>query len=362
MQPDCAMRFFPLTVRSRLNQCRATIKLTVPPNMDSLRALSVLLMLAWACPASAQAAEALRLAGTVPLPNVEGRIDHFSVDVKGGRLFMSALGNNTVEVIDLRTGTRTHAISGLNEPQGVLYVPELNKIFVANGQGGVCKVFDGTSLKLLDSIDFGDDADNVRYDPAAKLVYVGYGTGALGIINPATDKRMSDIRLEGHPESFQLEPGGTRIFVNVPSAHHVAIVDRVTLQVLARWILPRARDNFPMALDPADHRLFVATRTPARVFVLSSDSGKVIADVETTGDADDMFYDSARKRIYVSGGEGFLSVISQDDADHYRVLTRIPSASGARTSFFVSEFGRLYLAVPRRKLQSAAIRIYQAEP
>jgi DNA-binding beta-propeller fold protein YncE len=330
--------------------------------MDSLRAVLLLLMLGWDGWAGAQPTDPLRLAGTVPLPNVEGRIDHFSVDVKGGRLFMSALGNNTVEVIDLRTGTRSHTISGLNEPQGVLYVPQLNRIFVANGQGGACKVFDGTSLSLLHTIDFGDDADNLRYDPAAKLVYVGYGTGALGIINPVTDTRMSDIRLEGHPESFQLEPSGTSIFVNVPSARHIAVVDRVTRQVLARWTLPRARDNFPMALDLADHRLFVATRTPARVFVLNSDSGKVIADLESTGDADDIFYDSSRRRIYVSGGEGFVSVIGQDDADHYHVVTRIPTASGARTSFFVPEFGRLYLAVPRRKLQSAAIRIYQARP
>jgi DNA-binding beta-propeller fold protein YncE len=328
--------------------------------MSRSRALSaIVVILAWARCLGAQAEPLLRLTATIPLPDVQGRIDHFSVDVSGSRLFMSALGNNTVEVVDLKTSSRIHSITGLHEPQGVLYVPEVNKLFVANGEGGACDVFEATSFKLVHTISFSDDADNIRYDRAARLVYVGYGAGALSIIDSRTGRRVGDIRLAAHPESFQLEPRGVRVFVNVPRARHITVIDRAKRTVLALWTLPGARDNFPMALDAEHRRLFVGTRTPPSVFVLETDSGRVLARVESTGDADDMFYDAARSRIYVSGGEGFITVINQDTPDRYHVAGTIPTAPGARTSFFVPELARLYVAVPRRESHIAAIRVYQ---
>ncbi|MGE5444826.1 MAG: YncE family protein [Ignavibacteriales bacterium] len=176
--------------------------------------------------AQAQDTVPLRLIQTIPLPNVGGRIDHLAVDIKGQRLFIAALGNNTLEVLDLRAAKRIHSITGLHEPQGVVYIPEVKKIFVANGGDGRLEIFDSDSFKLINSVKFSDDADNIRYDAVTKHIYVGYGDGALGIIDAKSGKHIGDIKLEGHPESFQIENPGTRVFVNIPAANHIAVVDR----------------------------------------------------------------------------------------------------------------------------------------
>src|SRR3989454_3121332 len=194
--------------------------------------------------ARAQQAAPLRLAQTIALSGVEGRIDHLGVDVKGMRLFVAALGNHTLEVVDLRVGKRVHRIAGFEEPQGVFYVPEVNKIFVADGGDGSCRVYDGKTFGLIATVKFSGDADNVRFDRPAKRLYVGYGDGALGVIELSSANRLADVKLEGHPESFQLERAGPRIFVNVPTAGHVAGVDRNQLPVLARGALEGAPANF----------------------------------------------------------------------------------------------------------------------
>lgn len=309
----------------------------------------------------AEEAEPLRLIQTIPLRNVEGRIDHMAVDLKGERLFIAALGNNTVEIVDLRAGKHMETITGLHEPQGVGFVPELNKIFVANAKGGTCEVLDGSSLKRIKSIKLSDDADNIRYDAAARRVYVGYGSGGLGIIDPATDDQLAEIKLDGHPESFQLEKFGPRIFVNIPSSQRIAVVDREKPAAVTTWSVGGATANFPMALDETHHRLFVGFRKPAKLMVYDTESGKVIANLDSPGDADDIFYDGTRQRIYISGGDGFIGIIQQQDADHYKSLTKIPTASGARTSLFVPELGRLYLAVPHRGTQRTEVRVYEAQ-
>jgi hypothetical protein len=310
----------------------------------------------------AEEAGPLRLIQTIPLRNVEGRIDHMAVDLKGERLFIAALGNNTVEIVDLRAGKHLETITGLHEPQGVGFVPEFNKIFIANAQSGACEVFDGSSFKRIKSIKLSDDADNIRYDAAARRVYVGYGSGALGIIDAATGDQLGEIKLDGHPESFQLEKSGPRIFVNIPTSQRIAVVDREKPAAITAWSVGGAMANFPMALDETHHRLFVGFRKPAKLMVYDTESGKVIANLDSPGDADDLFYDGTRQRIYISGGEGFIGIIQQQDADHYKSLTKIPTASGARTSLFVPELGRLYLAVPHRGTQRTEIRVYEAQP
>ena len=307
----------------------------------------------------AQTPAPLRLLDTVPLPNVEGRIDHFGIDVKGQRLFMAALGNNTLEVLDLGANRWLQSIGGLHHPQGVLYVPDTERLFVANAEGGQVVIFDGKTLRRVGSVDGLDDADNVRYDAAAKHVYVGFGDGALVVLDAREGKRLGDIKLDGHPESFQLEKSGPRIFVNVPDAGHVAVVDRVRREVIARWPLVGEAANFPMALDEPSRRLFVACRKPAVLLVFDTTSGKVVARIECPGDADDLWYDAARKRLYVSGGEGFIGVIEQRDADHYAALEKIPSTPGARTCSFSPDLHRLYLAVPRRGDQKTEVRVYE---
>jgi hypothetical protein len=322
----------------------------------------LLALVAMGLDVQAEESPSLRMVQTIPLPNVEGRIDHLTIDLKGQRLFIAALGNNTVEAVDLRAGERTQSIRGLREPQGVSYVPELNKLFVANGKSGACDVFDGSSLKRIKSVKLSDDADNIRYDVAAGRIYVGYSGGALGILDAASGDRIGDIELNGHPESFQLEKSGPRIFVNIPTAKEIAVVDRERRAVIAAWPTGDFTANYPMALGERHHRLFVGFRRPARLLVLDTARGRVVANLESLGDADDIFYDSGRGRVYVVGGEGSIGVFQQRDADHYEPMPKIPTAPGARTALFVPELNRLYVAVPHRGGQRAELRVYEARP
>src|SRR5882724_2014418 len=299
---------------------------------------------------------------TIPLPDFAGRIDHMAVDTQGHRLFVAALGNNTVEIVDFESGKQLHTISGCSEPQGLAFVPKSNLLFVANGGSDEIKIFDAGKFQLLKTIGSLSDADNVRYDANSNRVYVGFGSGALGAIDPATQTQTASIPLDAHPESFQLEQNGNRIFVNVPNAHSVAVVNRGQKSVVAKWPLESARANFPMALDEANHRLFVGCRSPAQMLVLDTTNGKIVAQMEIPGDTDDIFYDAALKRIYVSGGEGFVSVIVQQNADSYAELEKIPTARGARTSFFIPGKDIFCLAVPRRGNNSAEIRVFKVQP
>jgi DNA-binding beta-propeller fold protein YncE len=319
--------------------------------------LLLMVLLALVGWAEGQPPSVLHLEKTVELPDVQGRIDHMSVDVKGQRLFVSALGNNTVEVIDLREGKRIKTIGGLKEPQGVLYVPGSDRLYVASGKDGSVRIFDGTSYALLKTIEYGDDADNLRYDSRHQRVYVGYGSGAMAEIDNEGNK-AGEIKLGAHPESFQLDKDDSRIYVNLPKSHKVAVLDREKRTVLATWGTGTAFANYPMALDEADHRLFVVTRFPARFIVFDTESGKTIQSLPVIGDCDDVFYDRTRKRIYASGGDGGISVFEQKDADHYADSERIPTVKGARTSFFSPDLDRFFLAVRRQGSQPASVRIF----
>jgi hypothetical protein len=207
-----------------------------------------------------------------------------------------------------------------------------------------------------------EDADNIRYEPRTRRVFVGYGGGAVAFLDARSGQRTGEVRLPGHPESFQLEKGGPRVFINVPSARQIVVADRATGKIVARWAVQGARSNFPMALDEAHHRLFVGCRNPARLLVYDTETGMPVARADIAGDTDDLFYDGARKRIYVSGGEGFITVLEQTDPDHYRRLAQSPTAEGARTSLFVPEWNRFFVPVPRRGARAAEIRVYEALP
>jgi DNA-binding beta-propeller fold protein YncE len=300
----------------------------------------------------------LKLKQTIPLPSVQGRIDHFAFDAAGERLFVCAVGNNTVEVLDLRKGVRIHSITDLGAPQGIAYVPELNRIFVANDKGGICKVYDGKSFQQISELNFKDDADNVRYDDAAKKVYVGFGSSGIAIVNAADGKQIGSIKLSAHPEAFELEQNGRRIFVNVPNSRNVAVIDRDKGKVVATWKTDLAFGNFPMALDEANHRLFVGCRVPSKLVVLNTESGDIIAKIDISGDPDNVFYDRKRHRIYVICGAGKVDIIEQTDANTYEAIAKIDTADGARTGLFVPERDTLFVAVPHRGSQEAEIRCY----
>lgn len=304
------------------------------------------------------AAEPLVFEKTIPLTGVEGRIDHMAADPGTQRLFVAALGNKSLEVLDWNSGKRIKSIGGLDEPQGIVYRADTNRLYVATGGDGSVRIYDGSSFALLKTLKLGDDADNLRFDAAAKVVWAGYGSGALAAID-GNGERVAQIPVTAHPESFQLEKAGSRIFVNVPDSRKIEVVDREKKAISANWGIGLEISNFPMALDEKSRRLFVVCRTPARLIVLDTDSGKIVARLSTVGDSDDLFFDSARHRIYATGGEGAIVVYGQRDADHYDQLARIATAPGARTSLFVPEAEQLFVAVPHRGPQPAAIRVYK---
>lgn len=310
---------------------------------------------------TAEGGAAFRLAQTIALPGVQGRIDHLAIDLAGKRLFVCALGNNSLEVLDLEKGARVRSISRLGAPQGVAYVPESGRLFVADDKDGVCHFYDGRSFALLGNTNFEDDADNVRYDTVAKRIYVGFGNGGIGILDAETGRNLGRIKLSGHPEAFVLEKQGTRIFVNVPSARHVAVLDRNRAEVTATWATDWAFANYPMALDETNHRLFVGCRLPAKIVVLNSDSGAVVTSFKIGGDVDDIFYDAARHRLYAICGDVSVDVIDQIDRDTYKMSEQIPTASGARTGLFAPELNSLFVAVPHSENQNSEVRRYAIE-
>src|SRR5882724_4001751 len=330
--------------------------------MNTFFMRSAVLVTACGCIVAAHAEQkAFKLKQTIPLPGVEGRIDHLALDAANDRLFVCALGNNTVEVLDLRKAERIHSITDLGAPQGIAYIPELNRIFVANDKGGICRIYDGTSFEAVGELDFKDDADNVRYDSATKQIYIGFGSGGIAIVNAPDGKQIGSIKLTAHPEAFELEKSGKRIFVNVPNSRHVAVIDRDKGEVVAAWKTDLAFGNFPMALDETNHRLFVGCRLPSRLVVLNTESGDVVAKIDISSDPDDLFYDNKRHRIYTICGAGKIDVIEQADANTYKTLAKIDTASGARTGLFVPERETLFVAVPHRGSQKAEIRAYRVE-
>jgi sugar lactone lactonase YvrE len=319
-----------------------------------------LLALLSAVSASGEEGGPLRREKEIPLSGVEGRIDHFSIDEGGQRLFIAALGNGSVEIVDIRKGERTAEIKGLKEPQGVSYDPKTDRLYVATARDGELRIYDGKSFALQGTLEFGSDADNVRYDRKTGDIWVGYGHGGLGIVNSAGQK-VGLISLGSHPEAFLFEETGDRVFVNIPGQFGVAVVDRKKRTAIGKWGLGGSLANYPMALDDADGRLFVGCRVPARLVVLDTTSGRIAVMLPTVGDTDDVFYDANRRLVYVIGGEGAVEVFRQRDPDRYDSIGRTPTASGARTGFFAPNSHRLYVAVPHRGPQAAKVSVYATD-
>jgi YVTN family beta-propeller protein len=313
--------------------------------------------------AVAQPAETapLQLEAKIPLGSVRGRIDHMAVDLKRQRLFVAELGNDSVAVVDLENRKLIQTIAGLKEPQGVGYESSTDTLYVANAGDGSVRLFDGADYKPKERIELGSDADNIRVDAAANRVLIGYGSGALAIIDPSTHSKVGDIPVNAHPEAFQIDPDTGQIFVNIPDARAVAVVDRVSQKQIGKWPLSDRAANFPMALDPVRRQVLVIFRAPAELGVFSMTGGKLIATAETCGDADDLFVDAKRSRVYVSCGAGFLDVFEPKGAV-YRRIARLPTVSGARTSLFVPELDRLLVAVRANSEGPAAIWVFRPLP
>jgi hypothetical protein len=298
----------------------------------------------------------------IELPGVKGRIDHLAIDLARKRLYVAALGNDSVEVVDLEAGKRAQSLRGPKEPQGILYLPDLDRMVVSSGKGGTCDVYDGNTLELVASVDVGDDADNLRYDARRKRLYVAYGDGGIAVIDAQTWKVLERIPLDGHPEAFQLGLGDGRAFVNVPGAHQVAVIDLAKHGVLATWKVDEAGANFPMTLVPGDGTkdpaglLLLGCRSPAKLVVRSLKDGTPVQVLDLSGDTDDLFYDVERRRVYAACGEGFVDVLAHEQGK-LRPLTRVATASGARTCLFVPDRDEIFVAVPHRGSQRAEVRI-----
>jgi DNA-binding beta-propeller fold protein YncE len=302
----------------------------------------------------------LVLESKIPLGEVSGRIDHLGIDLKRQRLFIAELGNDSLGVVDLGAGKLLQTISGMSEPQGVAYVPFADSVYVANGGDGSVRVLRGEDLAPMGRIELGHDADNVRVDTPRNRVLVGYGNGALAAIDPASRTKTADLRLKAHPEGFQLDEAGGRVFVNVPDAHEVEVVDLLS-QTSRSLPTQGARSNFPMAIDRDTHRVLVVFRSPPVLMALSGEDGQILAKLETCGDADDVFVDPKRHRVYVSCGAGAVDVFDQQGVE-YRRLARVPTVPGARTSLFAPELDRLFLAVRAQSREPAAIWVFRPVP
>jgi len=309
-----------------------------------------------------QETSALMLRQTIALPGVKGRFDHLTLDETGNRLFLAALGNDTVEVIDLTAGRRIHRITGLSEPQGILYLPKAKKVVVACGGDGTVRSFDAGTFQETARRDLGDDADNLRWGASNESLYVAFGDGALGALDPGTLTVRYETKLAGHPESFQLDRLSGHIYVNVPDARQIAVIDPGKRSVLTTWKLAGASENYPMALDQTGKRLFVGCRKPARLLVFDTVSGSNLATVECVGDADDIFYDAEKNRVYVIGGEGFVDIFSASPALSYPRMAHIRTSPGARTGLFVSSRKLLYVALPALEEQDAQVQVFQVFP
>jgi DNA-binding beta-propeller fold protein YncE len=315
-----------------------------------------------ASPASPQPVELLplKLEAKIPLGDVRGRIDHMAIDLERQRLFIAELGNDSVSIVDLKDRKVLHRISGLKEPQGVGFAASTGTFYVASAGDGSLRLFQRENYSDIGRIDLGEDADNIRIDEAGNRVIVGYGSGALAVIDATTRGKIADIPLKGHPESFQLSRDGGRIFVNVPNAREIAVVDRSAAKQVASWPMRSAAGNFPMALDEETGQVFTVFRNPAKLGVFAMRDGTSLATTDICGDADDIFLDAKRHRLYVSCGDGSLDVIEVQGG--FRRIARVPTISGARTALFVPDLDRLYLAVRAQRGEPAAVWIFQPLP
>jgi DNA-binding beta-propeller fold protein YncE len=329
-------------------------------------ALLILVVGVWA-----QNKAPLKLLQTIPVSGLkDGDFDHFAVDVQGHRLFLTAEDNSLVEIFDLSAGKLVHTISDVKAPHSMVYRADSKKLFVVDGGVGAVKIYDSDSYKPIGSIKLQDDADSMTYDPSTKYMYVVNGGkdahltySFISVVDTTAGKNLADIKLDSDAvEALAIEKSGPRLFVNLTAKDAVGVVDREKHTVINTWPTGQvAKHLVAMSFDEAGHRLFVSTRDPGKLIVLDTDSGKVVTSLPCVSNNDDMAYDSAGKRIYVSGS-GFVDIYQQKDADHYDQLAHFATAFRARTSILVPELKRYYLAVPRRGTTEAAVRVYGVVP
>lgn len=321
--------------------------------------------------AAADAPAPLQLLHEVPLPGFTGDFDHFAVDEKGGRLFLAGEDHKTVEVFDVQSGKRIKSITGFGAPHSIFYLPETDRILVTDGDKGSIQFLRGTDYTVVDHIDGLAGADSARLDAAAQILYVITGGKDVPLdysffvaIDLRTNKKIGELRFEdNHVEALALESSSSRAFINITDKQEVAVVDRKAMKLLARWPVSAAAENSPMAYDEAHHRLLIVCRKPGQLVVMDSDNGKIVASLPAAGRSDDIAYDAEKGRIYVPGGEGYISVFQQQAPDKYELLAKVTTEPGAKTCLLAPKLGRFFVAVsPGETKAMAKVLTYRVAP
>jgi hypothetical protein len=333
--------------------------------------ISMLVMAAALAPlARAKEIAPLQLLEAVPLPGFSGDFDHFAVDQKGARLFLAGEDHKTVEVFELKTGRRLKSITGFGTPHSIIYLPETDRILVADGDKGMLQILRGSDYAVVDHVDGLAGADSMRLDAPSQILYVVTGGkdvpldySFLVAIDLKTNKKVGELRMESnHVEAFALESSSSRLFVNITDKHEVAVVDRKAMKEIARWPIGTQADNSPMAYDEPHHRLLIVCRKPGTLLVMDSENGKVVAQLPAAERSDDIAFDAEKGRIYVPGGEGFTSVFQQKSGDQYELVAKVKTEPGAKTCLLVPSLARFYVAVsPGETKAPAKVLIYHVQ-
>lgn len=320
--------------------------------------------------AAGAAHEPLKLLGRTDIPGYTGDFDHLAADSKDNRLFVAAEDHGTLEVFNLRTGVHLRTLTTFDTPHGIFLVPGTDRMIVTDSGKGYSRILNTKTYQVEGRIRLALGADSSAYDPSTGRFYIVTGGGDVGMkvsylneIDPKTGHVYRKLQFDSdHTEAVRAEQQGDRLFVNIADKNYVAVVDKKTFKVTARWPIEGARTNLCMALDEADHRLFVVTRNPTKLFVLNTDNGDTVAALEAPAIVDGVFFDNVRKRIYVPGAVGEIGVYQETDPDHYREIARVPSAVGAKSGLFVPQMDRLYVAASPGKRVGGAVLWYSVEP
>lgn len=331
------------------------------------KTIAAAVLLSAAAFAQAQTSAPAHLIKTVTLPGYTGDFDHFAIDAAHNRLLLAAEDHATLEVFDLKTGDHLKTITGFGAPHSILVRPD--RILVTDSDK-MTAVLDPNTLAKKGEIPLTPGADSAAYDPASNTWYIVTGGKDVKMdkcwlegINPDTGKELGKVTFnDNHVEAFDFDKNGSKLYINLAQTNKLAVVDRKTFKELAEWPVPPAKINAMVALDAAQHRLYVVAREPGTVIVMDSDNGKVISTAPAPLRADQVLYDAAAHRFYVPGGQGYMGIYDTSDPNHIKEVAKITTAPGAKTGILLPNQHKLVLAAsPGDTKNTAKILTFQLQ-
>jgi DNA-binding beta-propeller fold protein YncE len=319
------------------------------------------------------AAPPVTLLKTTYLPEIVGDFDHFAVDMKRNHLFVSAEVHHSVEMFDLKTGDHLQSIGALKTPHSLAFDVPKDELLIADGGDSSLIILDASDFHRIDRVQLidgsatgkGDSPDAAYYDTQTHLYYIGNGgisanqpDSTISIFSPAEGKIVDQIKVPGNNlESMVVDDGHHRLYVNVRDKKEIGVVDLKSKQVVATWTTPDMNRNTALTLDPVAGRLFVAGRNPGIFYVFDVNTGKVVSQMPCVNVNDDMTWDPAMRRLYISGSQG-LSIFQQNSPDKYTELLNLPT-NGGKTSTYVRAVNQLYVIHPKTDIDIAGLLIYR---